>query len=102
MNTTQSPTKKRDAVTVRIPTSFRKLTKNKAVLEARPGPVRGIIDELQERHPGIREKICDQNGSLLGFVNVYVNEEDIRFMDNLNTVAEINDEISIIPAIAGG
>jgi molybdopterin synthase sulfur carrier subunit len=90
------------AVKVRIPTPLRKLTNNEEVVEVNGGTVGGVIAELQARYPGIKERLLDESGAVRRFVNVYVNEEDIRFLQNQETVVKSGDEISIIPAIAGG
>ncbi len=89
-------------VKVRIPTPHRKLTNNEEVVEVKPGSVREAILELQSRFPGIKERLIDETGEVRRFVNVYVNEEDIRFLQNQATALKDGDEISIIPAIAGG
>jgi len=90
------------AAKVRIPTPLRKLTNDEEVVEVNPGTIAGTIAELQTRFPGIKERLLDENGSVRRFVNVYVNEEDIRFLQNQDTPVKDGDEISIIPAIAGG
>ncbi len=87
---------------VRIPTPLRKLTNNEEVVEVKAGTVGEAIAELQSRYPGIRERLVDDNGDVRRFVNVYVNEEDIRFLNNQQTLIKDGDEVSIIPAIAGG
>ncbi len=87
---------------VRIPTPLRKLTNNEEVVEVAAGTVGAAITELQSRYPGIRERLLDEQGAVRRFVNVYVNEEDIRFLQNQDTPVKNGDEISIIPAIAGG
>jgi sulfur-carrier protein len=87
---------------VRIPTPLRKLTDNQEVVEVNPGTVGAVIRELQGRYPGIKERLLDDQGTIRRFVNVYVNEEDIRFLQNQETPVKTGDEISIIPAIAGG
>ena len=89
-------------VQIRIPTPLRKLTNNEEVVEAKAGTVGGAIQELQARYPGIRERLIDETGGVRRFVNVYVNEEDIRFLQNQDTPIKDGDEVSIIPAIAGG
>jgi molybdopterin synthase sulfur carrier subunit len=90
------------AAKVRIPTPLRKLTNDEEVVEVNPGTIAGTIAELQARFPGIKERLLDENGGVRRFVNVYVNEEDIRFLQNQDTPVKDGDEISIIPAIAGG
>lgn len=87
---------------VRIPTPLRKLTNNEELVEVSATTVGGVINELQTRFPGIKERLLDEDGTVRRFVNVYVNEEDIRFLQNQQTPIKSGDEISIIPAIAGG
>ena len=87
---------------VRIPTPLRKLTNNEEVVEVNSGTIGEAIAELQSRYPGIKERLVDEKGEVRRFVNVYVNEEDIRFLQNQQTPLKDGDEISIIPAIAGG
>ena len=87
---------------VRIPTPLRKLTNNEELVEVKAATIGDVIMELQARYPGIKERLVDDNGEVRRFVNVYVNEEDIRFLQNQQTPLKDGDEISIIPAIAGG
>jgi sulfur-carrier protein len=87
---------------VRIPTPLRKLTNNEELVEVNGATIAEAITELQTRYPGIRERLVDEKGEVRRFVNVYVNEEDIRFLKNQQTPLKDGDEISIIPAIAGG
>lgn len=87
---------------IRIPTPLRKLTNDEEVVEVTAATINDAIAELQARFPGIKERLIDETGAVRRFVNVYVNEEDIRFLQNQNTVLKDGDEISIIPAIAGG
>jgi molybdopterin synthase sulfur carrier subunit len=89
-------------VNVRIPTPLRKLTNEQELVQVAPGTVQAAIRELQTRFPGIQERLVDEAGQVRRFVNVYVNEEDIRFLQNGDTVLKDGDEVSIIPAIAGG
>jgi len=89
-------------VTVRIPTPLRKLTGDQAQVEVEADTLGGVIDALSAAHPGIKDRLCDEDGSLRRFVNVYVNDEDVRFLDGLDTSLSEGDEISIVPAIAGG
>ena len=90
------------SVKVRIPTPLRKLTHEAELVEVKAGTVSGVIAELQTRYPGIKERLVDDAGEVRRFVNVYVNEEDIRFLQNNATLVKDGDEVSIIPAIAGG
>ena len=87
---------------VRIPTPLRKLTNNEEVVEVNSATIGEAILELQTSYPGIQERLVDEKGEVRKFVNVYVNEEDIRFLQNQKTPLKDGDEISIIPAIAGG
>lgn len=87
---------------VRIPTPLRKLTNNEELIEINAATIGDAITELQSRFPGIGERLVDDKGEVRRFVNVYVNEEDIRFLKNRETPLKEGDEISIIPAIAGG
>ncbi len=89
-------------VQVRIPTPLRKLTNNEELVTVAAGTVGTAIAELQSRYPGIKDRLLDEQGAVRRFVNVYVNEEDIRFLQNQQTPLKDGDEISIIPAIAGG
>ena len=90
------------ATKVRIPTPLRKLTNNEEIVEVSARNVGAAIAELQARYPGIQERLLDETGAVRRFVNVYVNEEDIRFLENQQTPIKDGDEVSIIPAIAGG
>lgn len=87
---------------IRIPTPLRKLTNNEELVEVNANTVGAAITELQSRYPGIKERLVDDTGAIRRFVNVYVNEEDIRFLQNQETPLKNGDELSIIPAIAGG
>lgn len=90
------------AVKVRIPTPLRKLTDGKGEVEGTGKTIGDLLENLDGRFPGIRERLCDESGNLRRFVNIYVNEEDIRFRQGKETVLSDGDEISIVPAIAGG
>ena len=87
---------------VRIPTPLRKLTNDEEIVETAAENVGAAIEDLETRYPGIKERLLDEDGEVRRFVNVYVNEEDIRFLDNKDTALKDGDELSIIPAIAGG
>jgi len=90
------------AVKVRIPTPLMKLTDNQAEVSAEGVSISEVINNLESQFNGIKERICDENGSPRRFINIYINEEDIRFLEGANTAVKEGDEISIIPAIAGG
>ena len=87
---------------VRIPTPLRGLTDGKGEVVAEGKNIAALIDDLNRSYPGIKERLCDDAGALRRFVNIYLNEEDIRFYKGLDTLVEADDEVSIIPAIAGG
>lgn len=89
------------AITVRIPTPLRKYTDGKDLVQVQGSSVRAVLDELDKAHPGIKERLCDDKG-LRRFVNIYYKDEDIRFLDNIDTRLDDNTEISVVPAIAGG
>ena len=88
--------------TVRIPTPLRKFTQGKEEVEVTATNVRDLLVNLETAYPGIKERICDDQGAVRRFVNVFVADEDIRFLDNLDTPVKDGDEVSIVPAIAGG
>jgi molybdopterin synthase sulfur carrier subunit len=88
--------------TVRIPTPLRKYTQGQEEVSVAATDVRQLIDALESAYPGIRERICDDKGAVRRFVNVFVGDEDIRFLDGLDTPVKDADEVSIVPAIAGG
>jgi molybdopterin synthase sulfur carrier subunit len=87
---------------VRIPTPLRKLTNDLEEVQVAGANVGKIIDNLETAFPGIKERLCDDQGNVRRFVNIFVNDEDIRFLDDKATVVKESDEISIVPAIAGG
>ena len=90
------------AVTVRIPTVLRKLTKSQAEVEASGSDISALIDDLEAKYPGLKERICGDEGNIRRFVNVFINDEDIRFLDNQATKLKDGDVVSIVPAVAGG
>ena len=88
--------------TVRIPTPLRKYTQGQEEVSAAGQTVGELITDLEAKFPGIKERICDDKGALRRFVNVFVKDEDVRFLKNLDTPVADGDEVSIVPAIAGG
>ena len=90
------------AVTVLIPTPLQKLTNGNPEVKAEGANIGEIVAALETQFPGIKDRLCDDSGRLRRFVNVYLNNEDIRFMENEETPVKDGDELSIIPAIAGG
>jgi molybdopterin synthase sulfur carrier subunit len=90
------------AVTVRIPTPLRKLTQEKDIVEGEGGTLTEVIDSLDQAYPGIKDRLVDETGDLRRFVNVYINGEDVRFADGVATKLNGGDEVSIVPAVAGG
>jgi molybdopterin synthase sulfur carrier subunit len=89
-------------IQVRIPTPLRKFTGGKDTVDAAGASIAAILADLDQKHPGLRERICEADGTVRRFVNIYVNGDDIRFLDNLKSPVKDGDEISIVPAIAGG
>lgn len=89
-------------VKVRIPTPLRKVTNGLSEIMIDCSDINGLISELDKEFPSLKERICDEDGKLRRFVNVYVNEEDIRFLNGSDTPLNDGDEVSIVPAIAGG
>ncbi len=87
---------------VRIPTPLRQLSAGKDTLEIDGGTLQACIDALESSYPGFRDRLCDESGAIRRFVNVYVNGEDIRFLTGVTTPIKASDEISIVPAVAGG
>ena len=90
------------AVKVRVPTPLRKFTQGADEVSAQGSSVKAIVEDLDKNFPGMKERICDETGKVRRFVNVYVNGDDIRFLQNLETNLKEGDSISIVPAIAGG
>jgi molybdopterin synthase sulfur carrier subunit len=91
------------SVTVRIPAPLRKITgEREAVTADVGGSLSEIINVLEQQYPGLKERICDESGELRRFVNLYVNGEDVRFLSGLDTPVKAGDEVSIVPAVAGG
>ena len=88
--------------TVRIPTPLRKLTNGQEEVSVAGATVGELIVSLEKTYPGIKERLCDDSGAVRRFVNIFQNDEDIRFLQNLDTPVKESDEISIVPAIAGG
>ena len=89
-------------VRVLIPTPLQRLTQNQAEVTVEGGDIREVIGNLEVQFPGVRARLCDENGALRRFVNIYLNEEDIRFLKGESTPLKDGDEVSIVPAIAGG
>lgn len=89
-------------VLVRIPTPLRRVTNGIDKVELEAGTLQECINSLETRFPGVRERLLDEQGALREFVNVYLNGEDIRFLEGLDTAAKAGDEVSIVPAVAGG
>jgi molybdopterin synthase sulfur carrier subunit len=90
------------SILVRIPTPLRKLTGGEGEVRVEGKNIREAIDNLESNYKGIKERICDENGNIRRFVNIYLNDEDIRFLNNLDTEIKDGDSVSIVPAIAGG
>ncbi|NJN30820.1 MAG: MoaD/ThiS family protein [Synechococcales cyanobacterium RM1_1_8] len=89
-------------VKVLIPTPLQKFTGNEAAVDCEAADIDGLVESLESRFPGIKARLCDDSGKLRRFLNFYVNEEDIRFLENQATALSDGDEVSIVPAVAGG
>jgi molybdopterin converting factor small subunit len=90
------------SVTVKIPTQLRNLTGGSSEVEASGATLAELIDDLESSHPGIKERLVDESGALRRFVNVYLGDEDVRFLDGIQTEVSEGGSVSIIPAVAGG
>ncbi len=90
------------AINVRIPTPLRKLTYDLDTVQAEGANIGELLENLEKSYPGIKERVCDDSGNVRRFVNIFLNDEDIRFLDEKATVVKSGDEVSIVPAIAGG
>ena len=90
------------SITVRIPTPLRKITQDEDVVTAEGGTLLELIADLDTHYPGMRARLLDESGEIRRFVNVFVNGEDVRFLSGLETSVATNDEVSIVPAVAGG
>ncbi|HEY7519624.1 MAG TPA: ubiquitin-like small modifier protein 1 [Methylomirabilota bacterium] len=88
--------------TVRIPTPLRQATRNQAEVRATGDTVDDVVADLERQFPGLKERLVDDSGELRRFINIYVNEEDIRFLEGRKTALKESDIVSIVPAIAGG
>ncbi|MCY3918913.1 MAG: MoaD family protein [Chloroflexi bacterium] len=89
-------------VTVRIPTPLRKLTQEQDVVDASGATLAAVVVDLEASYPGLQDRLIDETGEIRRFVNVFVNGEDVRFLDGLGTAIGEGDEVSIVPAVAGG
>ena len=90
------------SVMVRIPTPLRRITNGQDKVSVDGQDLGEVIGSLEAEYPGIRDRLCDEHGQLRNFVNVYVNGEDVRFAEGLGTATASGDEISVVPAVAGG
>ena len=90
------------SILVRIPTPLRAMTKGQGELQAEAATVKDLINRLDQDYSGIKARLCEETGNIRRFINVYVNEEDIRFLQGTETPLQAGDEVSIVPAIAGG
>ena len=90
------------SVKVLIPTPLQKFTNEQATIECDGTTIAELLDKLEGSFPGIKERLCDDQGQLRRFINFYVNSEDIRFLEGQDTALKDGDEVSIVPAVAGG
>ena len=90
------------SITVRIPTPLRRLTGGADVVDSEGSYISGVVENLESNYAGFKERLIDENGEMRYFVNLYLNGEDVRFLEGLDTLTKDGDEISIVPAVAGG
>ncbi|RCJ24966.1 molybdopterin synthase sulfur carrier subunit [Nostoc sp. ATCC 43529] len=90
------------AVTVLVPTALQQFTNNQATVESSGSTIAELVDSLEQSFPGFKSRLCDEEGKLRRFVNFYLNDEDIRFLKGADTRLNDGDEVSIVPAVAGG
>ena len=90
------------SVTVRIPTPLRQMTNGQNKVEVTPSTMGELIQQLDAAYPGIRDRLLDETGEMHYFVNLYLNGEDVRFLQGMDTSANTGDEVSIVPSVAGG
>jgi sulfur-carrier protein len=90
------------SVLVRIPTPLRALTDGRGDLQVEAATVREMFDQLERNYTGLKGRLCEDDGTVRRFINVYLNDEDIRFLQGMNTGLKAGDEVSIVPAMAGG
>ncbi|MBP1684846.1 MAG: molybdopterin synthase subunit MoaD [Deltaproteobacteria bacterium] len=90
------------SVRVRIPTPLRRFTANAEEVGVNAATIGAVVEELERKFPGLKERLCDEQGRVRRFVNIYINGDDIRFLNSLETSVKDGDEVSIVPAIAGG
>jgi len=90
------------AIRVKIPTPLRNLTGDLDTVAGAGATLQELVVHLEDTYPGMRERLCDDTGSLRRFVNVYINGEDVRFLSGLESALKEGDEVSIVPAVAGG
>jgi molybdopterin synthase sulfur carrier subunit len=90
------------SVRVRIPTPLRRFTANAEEVGVSGSTIGAVVEDLERKFPGLKERLCDEQGRVRRFVNIYVNGDDIRFLNSLETAVNDSDEVAIVPAIAGG
>lgn len=90
------------SIQIKIPASLRKFAQNQDAVQVEAADVRTALDALESKHPGIKSKLCDDQGNVRRFINIYKDSEDIRFLQNLDTPLAAGAELQIVPAIAGG
>ncbi len=89
-------------IKVKIPGPLQKLTQDKSEVEVEASSIKELVVSLEKSYPGIKDRICDENGKIRRFINFYVNDEDVRFLKGDDTSLKADDQVSIVPAIAGG
>lgn len=89
-------------ILIRIPTPLRRVTNGQSKVEVESGNLGEIIERMESDYPGFKERLVDEDGELRYFVNIYLNGEDVRFLQGMETTTKTGDELSIVPAVAGG
>ena len=90
------------SVLIRVPTPLRRMTKGQGTVEIDSGTLGELVERLEADYPGFKARLVDENGDMRHFVNIYLNGEDVRFLQGLETATKSGDEVSIVPAVAGG
>ncbi|MQF64574.1 MoaD/ThiS family protein [SAR202 cluster bacterium AC-409-J13_OGT_754m] len=90
------------SITIRVPAPLRNLTEDQSKILIDASTISGLIEELESLFPGMKDRLVDEKGELRYFVNLYLNGEDVRFLNGVDTAVNSGDELSIVPAVAGG
>jgi molybdopterin synthase sulfur carrier subunit len=90
------------SVQVKIPTPLRRLTNQAPKVDVDGASIAEVVESLEASYPGMKDRLCDETGALRHFVNIYLNGEDVRYLDGIDSAVKEGDELSIVPAVAGG